>query len=77
MNNNKITSEDIKKNADIAALSYLWVFSLVIFLARRDSPFVRMHAKQGVTLFVLSLLLWPIPILRYGEFSWIYTIFRS
>jgi len=68
MDDTKFTPEDIKKNKDMAALSYLWLFSIVVLLARRDSPFVRFHAKQGVVLFVFSLLLWPFDITRYGEF---------
>jgi uncharacterized membrane protein len=68
MADQEYTPEDIKKNKDLAALSYLWLFSLIILLARRDSPFIRLHAKQGVTLFILSLLLWPFTITRYAEF---------
>ena len=68
MNQEQYTPEDIKKNKDLAALSYLWLFSLVILVARKDSPFIRMHAKQGVVLFVLSILLWYFTITRYGEF---------
>lgn len=56
------------REKELAALSYLWVFSLVILLAKRDSLFIQHHARRGFVLFVLSLLLWPIPILRYGEF---------
>jgi uncharacterized membrane protein len=68
MEQQEFTPEDIKKNKDLAALSYLWLFSLIILLARRDSPFIQLHARQGVVLFVFSILLWPIGILRYGEF---------
>ena len=68
MDNNMDKTKDIEKNKDIAALSYLWVFSLIILLARRDSDFIHMHAKQGTLLFVMSILLWPIEILRYAEF---------
>ena len=64
----QITPQDIEKNKDLAALSYVWVFSLIILLARRESPFIQLHAKQGVVLFVLSLLLWPYAITHYGEF---------
>lgn len=31
--------------------------------------FIQHHARQGFVLFVLSILLWPIEILRYGEFA--------
>lgn len=68
MENQEFTPEDIQKNKDVAALSYLWLFSIIVLLSRRDSPFVRLHAKQGTVLFILSLVLWPFPILHYGEF---------
>lgn len=53
--------EDIEKNKDVAAASYLWLLSLVVLYKRRDSPFVQHHAKQATWLFVLSILLWMIP----------------
>lgn len=53
--------EDVEKNKDVAAASYLWILSLVVLYKRRDSPFVQHHAKQAVWLFVLSILLWMIP----------------
>jgi uncharacterized membrane protein len=68
MQQQEFTPEDIQKNKDMAALSYLWLFSIIVFLARRDSLFVRLHAKQGVVLFILSLVLWPFTITRYAEF---------
>jgi uncharacterized membrane protein len=68
MEQNKFTPEDIAKNKDMAALGYLWLFSIVILLSRRDSAYAQLHAAQGTVLFVLSLLLWPVAILRYGEF---------
>jgi len=64
----KFTPEDIEKNKDVAALSYVWVFSVIILLARRDSAFVRFHARQGFVLFLLSIALWPYEIARYGEY---------
>ena len=39
-----------------AALSYVWILSLYTLLFKRDSAFVRFHAKQGVTLFILETL---------------------
>ncbi len=68
MADQEFTPEDIRKNKDLAALSYLWLFSIVILLARRDSPFIQLHARQGVVLFVLSILLWPFEIAHYAEF---------
>ncbi len=62
-----ITPDDVKKNANNAALSYLWIFSLGMLYGRRDSAFVQFHARQGTVLFVLSLLLWPLALTRYAE----------
>lgn len=62
-----IPAQDIEKNRTLAALSYLWAFSLIVALARRDSPFVQLHARQGLVLFVISVLLWPFGIARYAE----------
>ncbi len=63
-----ITPEDITKNKELAALSYLWIFSLIILVARRDSEFVQHHARQGLILFLFSLAFWPLEVTRWGEF---------
>lgn len=39
-------------------LSYLWFLALVPFLTVKDSDFVRWHAKQGLTLSAVWLVLW-------------------
>jgi len=51
----------------LAALSYVWIFSLLILLARRENGFIQHHARRGIVLFALSLLFWWIPFLHYGE----------
>jgi len=53
--------DDVEENKDIAALSYAWILSLVVFFTRRNSPFVRFHAKQGIVLFILSIAFWMVP----------------
>lgn len=53
--------DDVEENKDMAALSYAWVLSLVMFFTKRESPFVRFHAKQGIVLFILSIVFWMIP----------------
>ncbi len=55
--------QDIRDNKDIAALAYLWLLSAVLFFWKRNSPFVRFHAKQGMILFVLTLVLPIIPLI--------------
>jgi uncharacterized membrane protein len=54
---------DIRINKDIAAFSYLWIMSVVIYFVRHDSKFVRYHAKQGIVLFLLSIPAAMIPVL--------------
>ncbi len=53
--------KDVAANKDLAALGYVWVLSLVVLFARRDSAFVQFHARQGAVLFGLSLVVWAMP----------------
>ncbi|MBP9750985.1 MAG: hypothetical protein KBC95_04035 [Candidatus Peribacteraceae bacterium] len=55
--------EDIAKNKDLAALSYLWILSVFVYFLKKDSPFVRFHARQGMTLFGLSVLFMIVPVI--------------
>ena len=52
---------DIRINKDVAAFGYIWIMSIIVYAARRDSKFVHFHAKQGMVLFVLSILAGLIP----------------
>jgi len=49
----------------MAALSYLWLLSVVMLLVKKDDPFVQFHAKQGVVLFLCSIVLWVIPVVGW------------
>ena len=53
---------DIEQNKNIAALSYVWVLCLVPLLGKRNSEFAQFHAKQGLVIFILEvivgLLIW-------------------
>lgn len=55
--------QDIRDNKDIAALSYLWILSIVIFFWKKNSPFVRFHSVQGMILFGLTIVLPVIPVI--------------
>ncbi|HVW66123.1 MAG TPA: hypothetical protein VHA78_00140 [Candidatus Peribacteraceae bacterium] len=57
-------SNDVSENKDLAALSYAWVLSVFLFFWKKDSPFVRFHARQGMVLFAISLIAWFIPIVN-------------
>lgn len=56
--------KDIEENKDMAALSYAWVLAFVLYVAKRESAFVRFHAKQGIVLFILSIVFWMIPFVN-------------
>ena len=44
--------KDIKKNKAIAILSYLGILCLIPLLLKKDSKFVKFHAKQGLILLI-------------------------
>lgn len=46
----------------MAAISYLWILSIIILLTKKDSDYVKFHARQGVVLFAASIALWFIGI---------------
>lgn len=54
---------DIQENKDIAALSYVWILSVVVYFAKKNSPFVRFHARQGIVIFLLSIAVWMMPLI--------------
>ena len=53
----KNTSQDDKL---IGALSYIWVVSVIMFILKKDNSYVGFHSRQGMVLFVGSLV-WFIP----------------
>ena len=56
---------DVEENKTMAALSYAWILCLVPLLGKRDSKFAQFHAKQGLVLFGVEIivgLLWWFPI---------------
>ena len=63
-----------------AIISYLWILFLVPLLAKKDNKFAVYHAKQGLVLFIASIIVWVvafvlmfIPILGWivGFILWI------
>jgi len=43
-------------NKLMAALSYLWILSVVMLVIKKDDEFVKFHAKQGLVIFIFSLI---------------------
>ncbi len=60
--------KDVEENKVIAALSYIWILFLIPLLTKKDSRFAVEHAKQGLVLFIIELIImviWWIPFLGY------------
>ena len=49
----------------MAALSYLWILSVVMLLVKKDDEFVQFHAKQGLVLFIAGIVFMIIPIIGW------------
>lgn len=65
-------ANDVEENKVFAALSYLGILVLIPLLVKKDSKFAMEHAKQGLVLFIIEMILWVInfiPIL--GQILWI------
>lgn len=57
-------NQDVEKNKDLAAFSYVYVMSVVLFFLKgSESPFIRYHSRQAMILFVLAIIVWYVPIL--------------
>jgi len=44
----------------MGAIAYLGILFLVPLLAKKDSKFAMFHAKQGMVLFIIEVILWII-----------------
>ncbi len=53
--------DDIEKNKDVAAFSYVLVFAPVLLITRRDSMFIKFHALQAVYLGFFCVLFAILP----------------
>lgn len=62
-------SKDVDENRLVAALSWLWILSVVILLVKKDSRFVEFHARQSFVVFLASVFLWILFALL-GPFAW-------
>jgi len=57
--------KDVQDNKLIAALAYLWIISIIVLLVKKDSKFAQFHAKQGLVLFLGSIIAGFIPFLGW------------
>lgn len=52
----KFDAKDIEANKVMAALSYLSILVLIPLLTKKNSKFVQTHAKQGLALFIVEVI---------------------
>lgn len=60
--------KQISTNSDsnlMAALSYVWILSIVMLIIRKDDQFVKFHAKQGTILFIITIIAMALTPLIY------------
>jgi|GEM_PF-630430 len=55
---------DVHENKDIAALGYVWILAIVVYASKKHSSFARFHARQGIVLFILSIVVWFVPVVN-------------
>ncbi len=75
VDNEVYTQQDIDENKIIAALSYFGLLVLVPLLAKKESPYCQFHAKQGLVLLILGVLLGIIAVIPI--LGWIIAILGS
>ena len=63
---------DIEKNRKIACLSYLSILCLIPLFWRRESKFAQFHARQGLILLFIELILPLFNIIPFlGQVVWV------
>lgn len=65
----EVDKKDIEENSVVAALGYVYILCLLPLLFRRKSKFAQFHAKQGLLLFAVEILLgwfFAVPIVGWA-----------
>lgn len=58
--------KDVLENKGMAALSYFGILLLIPLLTRKNSPFVRFHLNQAISLFLARVALWAFALFTGG-----------
>jgi uncharacterized membrane protein len=54
----EVDPDDAEKNKIFGIIAYLMILCLVPIFAVKNSPFAKYHANQGLTLFLVEIVLW-------------------
>jgi uncharacterized membrane protein len=52
--------KELEKEKVFAALSYLWLLSVIILFGKKENKFIFFHARQGIILFGCLVISWII-----------------
>ncbi len=63
----RTTSSTSSNDMWMGILAYLGILSLIPYLVKDQTPFVRTHAVRGINLFLLEVIVW----VAVGVFSWV------
>jgi len=61
MPSDKVSQDD----KTFGAIANLWILSIIILIMKKDSDFVKFHARQGLVLFLATIILGWIPVLGW------------
>ena len=63
----KVEASNVSSDSKLlAAVSYLWICSVIIYLVKKDDEYVKFHAKQGVVIFAISVIGFFIGLFTFG-----------
>jgi len=65
----EVDKKDIEENSVVAAMSYIYILCLLPLFLKRKSKFAQFHAKQGLLLFIIEVLLgwfFPVPVIGWA-----------
>jgi fumarate reductase subunit D len=61
----EVSKMQVTRDNIYAVLAYLWVLCLIPVLMKKDDPFVRFHARQGLMLFIIEVALGIVGIIPF------------
>jgi len=69
-------NNDVEENKVWAFIAYIWVLSIAVLLAKKDSPYAHYHAKQGFLVFLISvgIMILNIPFFFLTPIFWIINV---
>jgi len=74
----KLSEDEIKQGAPLAAISYIFFLWLIAFILKGDNQFTHYHARQGLVIFIgeaICFFIFLIPLVGFLLYKIIFLIF--